>query len=162
MTVGKLFCGLWLLRIPSPLAKWQHVARLTKNKLAKQRRRGNNAPLQRAAKTASATEEKPLSVYPGMILGSAMVARGEIGYLISSIAEGGGVFRPNGLMTKRDQGEEPSEIFLIVTWAITLCTVLGPISMGYLVSRVRKLEKQVANGGGHGERLNVLGSWGVS
>ncbi|RVX71032.1 hypothetical protein B0A52_03397 [Exophiala mesophila] len=48
---------------------------------------------------------KPVSLYPGCILGSAMVARGEIGFLISALAESKGIFGD----------ESNSSIFLIVT-----------------------------------------------
>jgi len=74
---------------------------------------------------------KPFSLYPCAILGLAMVARGEIGFLISSLAESNGIFSTGG----NDQ------IFLIVTWAIVLCTVVGPVGVGLLVRRVKRLEK---------------------
>ena len=35
---------------------------------------------------------KPLSLYPASILGTAMVSRGEIGFLIASVAESRGIF----------------------------------------------------------------------
>lgn len=115
-----------------------------------------------AAGTASSKDKKaesPMSLYPGLILGCAMVSRGEIGYLISSLAEGHGVFSNNS--AKRAETGEPSEIFLIVTWAITLCTIAGPVSMGLLVDRVRKLETKATEGSAGGDRSSVLGSWGV-
>jgi hypothetical protein len=92
---------------------------------------------------------KPVSLYPAAILGLAMVARGEIGFLVSSLAESNGIFTANG----NDQ------VFLIVTWAIVLCTVIGPVGVGLLVRRVRRLEKE--KGGGVGGR-DVLGVWGVA
>lgn len=92
--------------------------------------------------------QKPISLYPAAILGLAMVARGEIGFLISSLAESNGIFSADG----NDQ------IFLIVTWAVVVCTVLGPIGVGLLVRRVRRLEKERGEGGGG---RDVLGAWGV-
>jgi hypothetical protein len=97
-----------------------------------------------------------------------MVSRGEIGYLISSIAEGRGVFGQHGSAVERrasgvgSSEQQPSEIFLIVTWAITLCTIVGPVSMGLLVDRVRRLESKAGTRNNAGSRSNVLGSWGVS
>lgn len=171
MTIGKLVCGLWLLRLPNPFTKLRRVAHLVKHTVAR-KRPGSGQPRQPhepAASSAPKTrQDKPLSVYPGLILGCAMVSRGEIGYLISSIAEGGGIFsQDNPTAGKRSAeadvlGQQPSEIFLIVTWAITLCTILGPVSMGLLVDRVRKLESKAAKKDNSGGRLNVLGSWGVS
>lgn len=98
---------------------------------------------------------KPRSVYPASIIGCAMVARGEIGFLISSIAESNGVFS-----TGHDHSEA-SDMFLIVTWAIVLCTILGPLAVGVLVQRVKKLQR-----GAQKQRVavhrDVLGVWGVS
>jgi Kef-type K+ transport system membrane component KefB len=95
------------------------------------------------------TLPRPKSLYPAAILGSAMVSRGEIGFLISSVAEANGVFGDGG----------NTEEFLVVTWAILLCTLIGPITVGLLVKRVRRLqqaERQKANG-----QEDPLGIWGV-
>jgi hypothetical protein len=98
--------------------------------------------------------EKSISLYPACIVGVGMVARGEIGYLISALAESKGIFG-------RSADGQPSELFLIITWAITLCTIIGPISVGLIVNRVRQLEsgsRKVRDG----SKRNVLGAWGVS
>ena len=80
-----------------------------------------------------------------------MTARGEIGFLVIAFASSNGIF-----------GSDPSsEIFLVVTWAIVLCTIAGPISVGLLVRRVRRLEGEVKRGRA-GREKNVLGVWGVS
>lgn len=95
---------------------------------------------------------RPKSLYPAAMLGSAMVSRGEIGFLISSVAESNGVFGEGG-------GGGNSEEFLVVTWAILLCTLLGPIAVGLLVKRVKRLqraERREANG-----LEDPLGIWGV-
>jgi Kef-type K+ transport system membrane component KefB len=92
---------------------------------------------------------RPKSLYPAAILGSAMVSRGEIGFLISSVAESNGVFGEGG----------NSEEFLVVTWAILLCTLIGPVTVGLLVKRVKRLqqaERRKANG-----LEDPLGIWGV-
>ena len=93
----------------------------------------------------SSLSQKPLSLYPCLILGSAMVARGEIGFLISAVAQGSGIFS--------------TDLFLVVTWAIFLCTFLGPISVGLLVRRVKKLQSEQRTASG---MPNPLGVWGVS
>jgi hypothetical protein len=92
----------------------------------------------------------------------AMVARGEIGFLISSVAETKGVFR--GQSDASVSSDEASEIFIIVTWAIILCTVAGPLLVGLLVRRIRALEAQstIAAQAEGQEKRNVLGIWGVS
>ncbi|GAW26943.1 putative sodium hydrogen exchanger family protein [Rosellinia necatrix] len=87
-------------------------------------------------------------------MGCAMVARGEIGFLISSMAESQGVFR-----RPDEDASEASALFLIVTWAIFLCTILGPVCTGLLVRRIKGLEK--ASEASRGAR-DVLGVWGVA
>lgn len=99
--------------------------------------------------------EMPVSLYPGCILGFAMVARGEIGYLISALAESTGIFGGGS-----DAQHQPSDMFLIVTWAITICTIVGPVCVGLLVNRVNRLETRGGKGTKGGGR-NVLGAWGV-
>ncbi|KAF2142848.1 uncharacterized protein K452DRAFT_357919 [Aplosporella prunicola CBS 121167] len=101
----------------------------------------------------SAGPKKPLSLYPASILGSAMVARGEIGFLISSLAESKGIF------SSSSSSSGDSEIYLVVTWAIMLCTIIGPLGVGMLVRRVKKLEKRGSEG--VEGRKDVLGVWGV-
>ncbi|KAI9709510.1 MAG: hypothetical protein M1820_003270 [Bogoriella megaspora] len=90
----------------------------------------------------------PLSLQPALILAFAMVSRGEIGFLVSSIAASNGIF-------SSDSSSETSDVFLIVTWAIVLCTFVGPVCVGLLVRRLRSLEKQGAG------RWDGLGVWGI-
>ncbi|KAJ5503149.1 hypothetical protein N7463_006023 [Penicillium fimorum] len=92
---------------------------------------------------------KPKSLYPPAVLGLAMVARGEVGYLIASIAESKGMF-------SGEYSEEPSEIYLVVIWAISLCTLIGPILVGTLVRRVKKLQQSRGDMG-----VDPLGIWGI-
>ncbi|KAJ5447897.1 Cation/H+ exchanger [Penicillium cf. griseofulvum] len=92
---------------------------------------------------------KPKSLYPPSILGLAMVARGEVGYLIASIAESKGIFSDGS-------SEGPSEIYLVVIWAISLCTLIGPILVGTLVRRVKKLQQSRGD-----IRSDPLGVWGI-
>ncbi|KAK8038787.1 hypothetical protein PG993_007198 [Apiospora rasikravindrae] len=115
------------------------------------------------AKEKSTQPRKPLSLYPAGIVSSAMVARGEIGFLISSVAESKGIFRSSSSPSPTSSSpEEASEMFLIITWAIVLCTILGPLGVGLLVRRVKKLEDRSAQSHVEGDRMNVLGVWGVS
>lgn len=84
-----------------------------------------------------------------------MTARGEIGFLISSIAESNGVYS-----LSQTKGKS-SDNFLVVTWAIMLCTILGPLAVGLLVRRVKQLQQGVEKQG-RIVRGDVLGVWGVS
>jgi len=105
---------------------------------------------------------KPRSLYPAALVSCAMVARGEVGFLISSLAQSKGLFAAASTSPNAEQGQDQDhpDIYLIVTWAIFLCTVIGPLGVGLLVRRVRALEKEtrVRNGGGEGLR-GVLGVW---
>lgn len=175
MTLGKLLCGITLVRIPGildPLRTGSAKLRPTKSP-AQEPKTGSpsnssNAPdadaapgttkpapsAPRQANTSSKRKSvpKPRSLYPPLMLGSAMVARGEIGFLISSVAESKGVFGST-------KNGESSETFLIVTWAILICTILGPLSVGLMVRRVKKLqqvEREKKTG-----KDDPLGIWGL-
>ena len=101
----------------------------------------------------SEATKAPRSLYPAAILGSAMVARGEIGFLVSSIAAGKGIFNSKAQI----------DVFLIVTWAIVLCTVIGPISVGVLVRTLRKIETETNDAEGEQAGIwDALGPWGIS
>ena len=108
---------------------------------------------------ASPSPPHPVSLYAPTILASAMVARGEIGFLISAVAQSNGSF--DGSATASSTAPD-SEIFLVVTWAIVLCTLLGPLCTGSLVRRVKNLEENSAREDSTTEgRRGVLGVWGV-
>lgn len=86
-----------------------------------------------------------------------MVARGEIGFLISSITESEGVFGAD----KDSQTGAASELFLIVSWAIFLCTVIAPISVGLCVRQIQsKMASQEVDRQDE-EFDDAWGIWGV-
>lgn len=190
MTFGKLLCGIWLIRIPgirsgviklsSAFAPKTYLCcwplRRKSDKTSRSAEAKSTASAARSTPTPSATGEalaarstsaketaltstqetpkaqkwslsvQPLSLYPSAILGGAMVARGEIGFLISSVAESSDIFT--------------NELFLVVTWAIFLCTFAGPLLVGSLVRRMKTLqnEERSKNTG----KKDPLGIWGVS
>ncbi|KAM6516129.1 hypothetical protein FALCPG4_014313 [Fusarium falciforme] len=191
MTISKLACGIWLVSFANPLRPFQKIAqrlavmckqnpkplvpgaqcadpdlagqdRATTSDPTEEREAvplgalGDTSarPVSPELRNSTPKPEKAVSLYPACIVGLGMVARGEIGFLIAALAESKGVFGrpPNG---------QPSELFLIVTWAISLCTVIGPICVGLLVNRVKQLEAGSLKKRGEGKR-NVLGAWGVS
>lgn len=94
---------------------------------------------------------KPKSLYPPAILGLAMIARGEIGYLIASLAQSQGIFSSGNA-----EGGS-SDIYLVIIWAISICTLVGPIAVGTLIRRVKKLQRIRVNTGG----ADPLGVWGI-
>lgn len=71
-------------------------------------------------KEASIKELLQESLWPSLLLGSAMVARGEIGLLIIQI----GLNKTDYLST---------EAFITAVWAIVLNTIIGPTAVGFLV-----------------------------
>lgn len=79
--------------------------------------------------------------YPALLLGLAMTTRGEIGFLIAAIAQTANV-------------GGPTEVYLVVLWAILLCTLLGPIGVGVITRRIKKMA-EIAGG-----RAEILGGWG--
>lgn len=89
------------------------------------------------------------SVHGGILLGLAMVPRGEIGFLIASLAESKKVFSSSG------GNEGVSDVYVVVTWAIVLCTFIGPILVGGLV---KLLERGDTNE--YKSSSNMLGIWG--
>jgi Kef-type K+ transport system membrane component KefB len=161
MTIGKLLCGLWLVRIQkasdSSIVKQSKKQKFKKSKKPTTKAVNNTSsgiskPEDPSEKYPNISPEtlyakpakKPTSLYPALILGHAMVARGEIGFLISSISQSTGIFNP--------------DLFLITTWAILLCTIIGPLIVGTLVRRVKNLEAKKPQ---TGTNDHVLGVWGV-
>lgn len=173
MAFGKLVCGFWPVRISVgvrkvSLRRWlakmepksiSHLWGKTDRTAA-----SNSVDTHTSSSTASADRgprssrnpPKPFSLHPPLILALAMCARGEIGFLISGVAEANGIFSPDG----QASADEPSDIFLVVTWAIVLCTIVGPLGVGLLVRRVRKLQQR-ENTQQDGTGRDVLGVWGV-
>ncbi|KAL7419056.1 hypothetical protein Q5752_005892 [Cryptotrichosporon argae] len=93
MALAKAVCGAWLCIWPTP----------------------------KGPETAAARAKERL--WAGLFVGSAMVARGEIGLLTSQIA-----YHTGKPLLEEDD-------FLITTWAIVLCTVAGPLSVGAILRR---------------------------
>jgi hypothetical protein len=159
MAVGKLFCGLWVLRfdINYRCGIW----RRDKNGKLEKEKRTKTVPTYTAVKAEQnqSSVPRPKSLYPAFILGSAMIARGEIGFLVSAIAQSNGIFD----RAHHDPASDGSsqDLFLIVTWAIVLCTVIGPVGVGSIVRRVRRLQIQRNDVAGNSGQADPLGIWGL-
>lgn len=108
--------------------------------------------------TISSSEPGTQTLYPSALLGSAMVGRGEIGFLILSLAESHDLLDPPGLHMSRP---EPSDLYLILTWAIILCTIIGPVAAGILAKRVEKLRTRPIAEGEKPSPSDPLGEWGL-
>lgn len=172
MGLSKLLCGLWLLRftglpdvskaakkmLPSsisgcwPFSTSRRDCPHNRTPASSTPSAGQGANSETQPRSASKRSPKPLSLYPAAILGSAMVARGEIGFLISAVAESQGIFR-------QEAAGGGADLFLIVTWAILICTIAGPIVVGLLVRRVKALQQEERNQ--RTGNADPLGIWGV-
>jgi hypothetical protein len=177
MTFGKLVCGLWLVHLPivslrarlkslyprvelpSIHHSWDTGRAAVKTENTQDREQGRSAAGSARAgsnsqNTPSTSVRKSFSLQPSLILALAMVARGEIGFLISAVAE------TNGIFSSPKQTGSESELFLIVTWAIFVCTIIGPLGVGLCVRRVKRLEAS-KDSQQEGVGRDVLGVWGV-
>lgn len=73
---------------------------------------------------------------PAMLVAFAMVARGEIGFLIASLSQSSGTLglRDSSGASAASSGQE---IFLVIVWAVVICTLVGPITVGIIVRRLK-------------------------
>lgn len=72
-----------------------------------------------------------------LLVGFAMIARGEIGFLIASLSQSSGTLT----LKKRDGPAAESsgeDIFLVIVWAVVLCTIAGPVGVGIVVRKLRQ------------------------
>ncbi|KAI5248815.1 Sodium/hydrogen exchanger [Aureobasidium subglaciale] len=159
MILAKLACGLALVRFSSTPSKVQIPGGQQATETTSANETATTSPTERQPPSANSKRKrqtphklpKPQSLYPSLMLGSAMVARGEIGFLISSLAESNGVFGST-------EDGKSSDIFLVATWAILLCTIIGPVSIGTMVNRVKRLQKARKH---NTAKPDPLGGWGV-
>ena len=85
-----------------------------------------------------------------------MMARGEIGFLIPAVAESKGTFASPHESAAQESSS--TTIYLVVIWAVVLCTVIGPVSVGLIVKRVQRLQRRRRE---HGGGEDPLGAWRV-
>jgi Kef-type K+ transport system membrane component KefB len=73
-----------------------------------------------------------------IMVASAMVARGEIGFLIASLSQSSGTLalQQNGVTVDSSTGED---VFLVIVWAVVLCTIIGPVMVGIIVQRYARV-----------------------
>lgn len=113
MCAGKLVVGLWIpLYALSP--------RLARASLRALRARRARAPLAPAGPVEASGADTAAAA---LLLGAAMVARGEIGLLILQIGY-------------NQSGKVSHEGFVLGNWAVVLNTVVGPVVVGVLVKRL--------------------------
>lgn len=97
------------------------------------------------------------------IISLAMVARGEIGFLIASLASSSGTLITSA-PGRKHESKNNQEVFLVIIWAISICTLIGPIGVGFAVRKLSQkvaklLEDEPLRTPIEAQRI-VLGSWG--
>lgn len=89
-----------------------------------------------------------------------MIARGEIGFLIASLSFSAGTLTvQSAASTSYDKPASSQDLFLSITWAVVLCTVFGPIGVGIVVRKLRRMDGECPNGSPNEVRNLALGTW---
>ncbi|KAF7865462.1 hypothetical protein EAF04_006437 [Stromatinia cepivora] len=94
-----------------------------------------------------------------IIVGSTMIARGGFGFLVASEAQSSGTLSLHSKNLVKIDLQDPAnkrgvktldvvedQIFLVIIWALVLCTILGPVVAGIAVRRKVEGEMEVVGG----------------
>ena len=92
---------------------------------------------QKSSDSAPSTSNRG-SIQAALLLSVAMTTRGEIGFLIAAVGQSHDILVPD-------------EIYLIVIWAIVLCTLAGPVGVGIIARRLKNTNDA--------QRRHILGIW---
>jgi Kef-type K+ transport system membrane component KefB len=94
--------------------------------------RKKNSPPARRLEDIENAHSAPHS--QAIMIAFAMVARGEIGFLIASLSQSSGTLtlQQNGVTVESSTGED---VFLVIVWAVMLCTIIGPVMVGIIIRR---------------------------
>lgn len=112
------------------------------------------------------TAQQPEEVFqgvphvPALIISMAMVARGEIGFLIASLSSSSGTLtlqEADSTVTK--PASEDQQVFLVIIWATVVCTIIGPVGVGVVVRKLRSLESKHPGSSPGNFRQHILGRW---
>lgn len=134
MGLAKCLTGIWILLL-SPNSSLLS-GRPNSEKSITSRPSTADSVLPSDSTIPAVTPHKANPAYPALLLGMAMTTRGEIGFLIAAVAQTAGVI-------------SPEEVYLVINWGIVLCTLIGPIGVGIIARRIKKVGKE-----------EVLGGWG--
>lgn len=96
------------------------------------RKMGNGAH----RRSRSSIVEEPVPHIPALVVSLAMIARGEIGCLIASLSSSAGTLTTQPAIEGSSASEQ--DIFLVIMWAVMLCTLVGPIGLGFVVTKHRR------------------------
>ncbi|RHZ59264.1 cation:proton antiporter [Aspergillus thermomutatus] len=115
MVVAKFAVGIWL-----PLWKYVPLLRPSKREALSKEVNSEQELQNGSAREKNGSSRSNTTWLSGLLLGSAMVARGEIGLLIIEIGY-------------NETSYVSEEAFITAVWAILLNTILGPMTVGLLV-----------------------------
>ncbi|KAI0687338.1 hypothetical protein C8Q76DRAFT_635401 [Earliella scabrosa] len=147
MTVAKLAVGLPILLYPAigafcasiPTRLRPLAASVRKFQPRTNAQLGHEKPSDMPDPTSASQSDPPAiwkstlaSLPAAAFIGVAMVSRGEIGLLIAQLARTGS---HSGDGDSGSSGLLGDEAFLVAIWAILLCTLVGPVSVGVVVRR---------------------------
>ncbi|KAF8848954.1 Sodium/hydrogen exchanger, partial [Acephala macrosclerotiorum] len=121
-----------------------HLIKLSKSRTkASAARRDRNIPLRSIprSQTSHASRGVPIESLKAphadaMLVGFAMIARGEIGFLIASLSQSSGTLTLKNSSDGQSSGGEA--IFLVIVWAVVICTITGPVAVGIIVRRQQR------------------------
>ena len=119
---------------------FEYLATLWKKRIPRKQRTSNS--LSGVTSICPGITQPPLSTPSpphsiALLISLAMISRGEIGFLIASLSQSSGTLGLHG----RDSAETSSsreEIFLVIIWAVVVCTITGPIGVGIIVRRIHQ------------------------
>jgi hypothetical protein len=134
MGLAKCLTGIWILLL-SPNSSLLS-GRPNSEKNITSRPSTTDSVLPSDSTIPAVTPQKANLAYAALLLGMAMTTRGEIGFLIAAVAQTAGVI-------------SPEEVYFVINWGIVLCTLMGPIGVGIIARRIKKVGKE-----------EVLGGWG--
>lgn len=133
---SKLICGVFVI-LSHTLTNWRRkkmrMPQVFKRK-APSRTGASETPSSSTATFPPSTGLKtssPSLLPVSALLGSAMVARGEISLLILNLAR------------EASPRLMPDDLFYIAIWATLLCTIVGPLTVGIIVKRMQRHEKSL-------------------
>ncbi len=115
-----------------------HYTKLVRNNKHKVEQ-GNNIHLRQLSSSQPAVSPVEQVTTPhviALLVGFAMTARGEIGFLIASLSQSSGTLT---LRHKNRSAEQPpgGEVFLVIVWAVIICTIVGPVGVGIVVRWIK-------------------------
>lgn len=115
------------------------VVKTCRNKILRSRENRQEKSRATTQQQQSSTEQIRIDAphSAALLIAFAMIARGEIGFLIASLSQSSGTL---SLMYANGGNAASSgeEVFLVIVWAVVLCTIVGPVAVGFLVRRMKK------------------------